>query len=569
MVARRSCGVLVIGGGLAGVQAAEVASQFVADVLLVESGGIGRAPATTRDAATLAAYLAQDAGGVSDWKSSRVSLSRGMQALSANDPDALEEGRTPFQRGFYAYRQEIIDHGGNLSDPVLADFTAAGIYNRIGWLENYGLHLARTQEGLYRGFPSLGHSLERILLIEEAPRGVIEKIRKSAELFGATCAEGLYITKLFVEEGCIAGAYGLDVQTGKPVVLEARAVILAAGGADRLYRAEATGTAGDGYQLALEAGTALANMEFVAFGPEAKGGNGLPPGLFLVLLGLGAALQGEDGSPAVSNHHSTAHLARKLTDALQRGPVRLKIPADVQAMVAEMRSFGPYRTILERPIEVQVGCRGLLGGVVNRVFATEVQGLFVAGAVATGCHGADFLPGVETSFTLYSAENAAAAAATYYSVAKSGRVSEEAVASEEKRLAGLRDRPRKADKNQLEELEGQVRQIMGEGIGLRRTAQGLREAMAQLEDLESRVQELGASTGPDLVALCELHNLVATGELVCQAALLRTETRGQHVRADFPAVDEGQGLSWNAVVKRHGALEWRRVPVPQAATVPD
>jgi succinate dehydrogenase/fumarate reductase flavoprotein subunit len=128
MVSRRSCDALVIGGGLAGLQAAEVLSQFVSSVVVVDKAAVGRAPASLADAGTFAAYLAQDAGGVADWKMSGVSLSEG----------GMAERLTPFQKGFYAYRREIMDHGGGLCDPLMADFTAAGIYNRIGWLESYG-----------------------------------------------------------------------------------------------------------------------------------------------------------------------------------------------------------------------------------------------------------------------------------------------------------------------------------------------------------------------------------------------------------------------------------------------
>jgi succinate dehydrogenase/fumarate reductase flavoprotein subunit len=573
--------VLVIGGGLAGIQAAEVAAQFVSDVLLVDAHTIGGAAATLRDASVLAAYLAQDAGGVSDWKSSRVSLGVGAIPGSPQDPTAV-------QRGYREYLRDIADTGCDLSDPRLADFTAAGVYNRIGWLESYGLHVSREPAGTYRGLPAPGHGLNRVLLLDEPPREVIDRIRRSAEIFGVDRADGLYVTRLLLDGERVAGAYALDARSGEPVIIEAPAVVLAAGGADRLYRADPAATAGEGYQLALAAGVELANIEFVAFGPEASVESDVPAAMIMILLSLGARVQRPDGSPAITELRSPARLARELVRAGDGGgPLHLHVPPDVRKTIADLRAFEPSLDALERPVEIRVGCHGLLGGVVHRSFATDVEGLFVAGAVATGCHGADLLPGVDTSFTLYSAENAATAAATHWSrdaardspaaLRRAGACPppgcgvedgggqapalRDAVRAEEDRLAAMRSRPRRLDARGAAELEHEVRRIMWERVGPDRTGPGLSEAARQLHEVRSELDALGA-TGPELVALCRLEAMVATAELVCRAALMRQESRGQHARTDFPARDDVNGRSWITVARRSGALDWRRVPVP-------
>lgn len=536
---RRSCNVLVIGSGLAGAQAAEGAAQFVSDVLLVDGRVGGAPPATLRDASVFAAYLAQDAGGVSDWKSTRVSMSVQGAGGAARPADAAV-----IQRGFHAYVDDILAHGGRLGDPTLADFTAAGIYNRIGWLESYGLHVVRDASGTYRGFPAPGHALNRVLLLEEPASAVLEKIRKSARVFGATLADGLYVTRLFVEEGRVAGAYAIDVRSGEPHVLETRAVVLACGGADRLYGAAGVGTAGSGYGLALDAGATLANMEFVAFGPEPAIESALPSGLLAILLGLGARLQPEEGGQ----------------------PAHLHVPPDLLATIADLPPFRPHRSRLERPVAVGTGCRGLLGGVVHRAFAAGVEGLFVAGAAATGCHGADLLPGVDTSATLYSAENAATGAATYWSRTRPVPLSEHLVGAEEKRLADLEARPQKADRARLARLEGAVREVMWRDVGLARSARGLDEARQRLGGLAAEVETLRAAGVTDLVPLSEIRALVATAQVVVDAAAMREESRGQHVRTDFPARDEVNWRTWITVARSDGTLTWARVPVPVAGS---
>ena len=542
---RRSCRVLVVGGGLAGLQAAEVVAQFVSGVLVVDRRPPGAAPAPP-DATVLAAYLAQDAGGVSDWKSSRVSL--GVRG-AGDDPGAGAEREAAVRRGFHAYVEEILRHGADLGDARLADFTAAGIYNRIGWLESYGLHLVRTPTGAYRGFPSPGHSVARVQLVEEATAMVLDAIRRSAERFGVAVASGLHVTRIFVDGGQVTGAYALDVASGEGVVIDAGTVILAGGGADRLYRAERDGTVGDSVRLALDAGAEVAGMEFVAFAPESER---LPAGLLHVLLGLGATLAPESESSAPRS-------LRELTRELARGdrPVRARIPSDVVAAVADAGAFAPYLSQLGSPIDVHVGCRGLLGGVVNRACATSVRGLFVAGAAATGAHGADVLPGVDTSFALYSAENAGSAAAAWAAAAPPSRVSDGVLAGEAARLANL---PGGRPEGAVEAAFDEVRQIMWEGAGVERSAEGLRRALARLLDLRARIEKPGTGHGAPVLVLAEFDSLLTAGELVCRAALARDETLGQHVRTDFPKAAAER--AWITFARRHGPLEMTRTPAP-------
>jgi succinate dehydrogenase / fumarate reductase, flavoprotein subunit len=568
-MARRSCNVLVIGAGLAGIQAAEGAAQFVSDVLLVDGRASGAPPATLGDASVFAAYLAQDAGGVGDWKSTRISVSvQGAGGSgSALDAEAI-------RRGFHTYVGDILRHGSHLGDPGLADFTAAGIYNRIGWLESYGLHVVRDTSGAYRGFGAPAHRLNRVLLIEEPPSNVLEQVDRSAARFGVARADGLHVTRLLVEHGRVAGAYALDVQSGEAVVIETRAIVLATGGADRLYTGPAgtlatasgaRGTAGTGYVLALDAGASLANMEFVAFAPEPAPGSELPAALLMILLGLGAWLERDDGHALPRDGASVGELARCLAAATQTRAVHLRVPAAVLGAIEDLPPFRPHRSRLERPVEVRVGCRGLLGGVVHTAFATPVDGLFVAGAAATGCHGADLLPGVDTSFTLYSAENAATAAATYWSRTRPAPLSASLVRSEEKRLAELRSRPRAADDETLARLEDAVRGVMWADVGLARTATGLRGAAKRLREIGAEVERLRADCVSGLVALTELHTLVSTAELVAEAAQRREESCGQHVRIDFPVRDLVRGQEWLIADSRDGVVAWNRRPVPGAA----
>src|SRR4051794_3581200 len=124
-----TCRVLIVGGGLAGLQAAEIASQFVEGVVLLETRQIGGAPSSRRAAATVAAYLGQELGGLD---SPYFSRSPRNQATAPLAPE-------PARQAYRAYLDALLTAGEGLSEPLLVDLTADGIYNRLGWLEAYGL----------------------------------------------------------------------------------------------------------------------------------------------------------------------------------------------------------------------------------------------------------------------------------------------------------------------------------------------------------------------------------------------------------------------------------------------
>src|SRR6266540_3073289 len=89
--------------------------------------------------------------------------------------------------------------GGGLAGPMLVDLTADGIYNRVGWLEAYGLHWARDEAGRYVALPAQGHAVPRVALLVEGPDAAMRALREGAETRGANLREGLQVTHLFVE----------------------------------------------------------------------------------------------------------------------------------------------------------------------------------------------------------------------------------------------------------------------------------------------------------------------------------------------------------------------------------
>jgi succinate dehydrogenase/fumarate reductase flavoprotein subunit len=285
----------------------------------------------------------------------------------------------------------------------------------------------------------------------------------------------------------VQGAFGVDLNDGNPVVFEAQAVILACGGADRLYSEK--GSSGDGPLLGADAGAALANLQFVRFIPQPEDlKDSEPKELGLLLLGLGVPVQNAQGTSP--------------------------FPKEIRSRALQV---APLRSFAERAgdqIKWRVGCAGLLGGIAHNLFSTAISGLFVAGECSTGIHGAVALPGMSTSYNFCSGEEAGIRAARQSLKVKKARLSEKLVEAETKRLAA-RLGNRTADKT----TESRIRRIMWQAAGPVRDAARLRSALEELDGIADTLASAQAPSVTELRGLQEAQNLARLGKMVCQAAL--------------------------------------------------
>jgi succinate dehydrogenase/fumarate reductase flavoprotein subunit len=523
---REKCRVLVIGGGLAGLQAAEVATQFVDEVVLVDKRGSGSAPGSVRDASIVAAYLAGEAGGLTTPYFNRV--------RAALQPAVPAEKMGAVSRAYADYAREIIDTGGGLSDPTLVELTVDGIYNRIGWMEAYGLHWQRTEDKAFAAFSAPGQGAARLAVLQEGPAAVMRVLEQGARHLDGRFLQRIWITRLLTCDGRAQGAYGIDLESGDPVVFEACSVILACGGSERLYAEARGGSSGDGLQLALDAGARLANMEFVRFLPEPVDARAEDPKeLGLLLLGLGLTLQNAQGETFWSGGGSPAHLAQGLHRELARGPVTSRFPAQARERASKIAAIQPFAARAGEEIRWRIACGGLLGGIAHRLFETGVAGLFVAGETSTGMHGADALAGVTTSYNFCSGEEAGIRAAKQSLKVEARPLEESQVQAEARRLSSL-IASGAGDPALGEKVEARIRQAMWAGAGPARDAAGLAAALKELRAISDQVSRSKAGSFQELRGVLAASHLARVGTLVCQAALERNESCGQHSRRDRP-----------------------------------
>ncbi|HWW96895.1 MAG TPA: L-aspartate oxidase [Edaphobacter sp.] len=411
-----------------------------------------------------------------------------------------------------------------------------------------GGELLRTREG--------AHSLSRILHANGDATGreiAVSLLRHAREIPQIELMEWTTSVDLIVEGARVAGATLLDGEGGLRVV-QARAVLLASGGAGQVY-SDTTNPAvatGDGIAMAYRAGAAVSDMEFYQFHPTAFSAPGAPRFLLSeALRGEGAFLVNAKGERFMERYHPLVELAprdvvaRAITREGMDGPVYLDMrhvatgpdAMDLQARFPGISAFlAKYQLQLGRDlIPVRPAAHYLMGGVRTDVEGrTSLPGLYAAGEVAcTGVHGANRLA---SNSLLEGLVFGVSTAETMVAEAPVEEMNLTAVPE----AAAAASTPEAATERWIADLRG----LMWKDAGLLRDGNGLREAQRRLDALA-----VSMPRGLFRRAL-EARNLHVVAGLIVAAALGREESRGAHYRNDFPL---------HNAVARHSVMQQGRL----------
>ena len=349
-----------------------------------------------------------------------------------------------------------------------------------------------------------------------------------------------FTADLVVVEGLCRGALVLDEATGIRTVVPARAIVLATGGAGQVY-ARTTNPAnatGDGMAMALRAGAALEDMEFVQFHPTALYLPSSPPFLLSeAIRGEGGQLRNIKGERFMPRYHSAAELAPR--DIVARAiwsemaatrsrHVYLDV-THLSAVFIKQRFPTIYSTCLrydidmtEEWIPVSPSAHYIMGGVrTDTDGATNLPGLFAAGEVAcSGVHGANRLASNSLLEGLVFGVRAAKAAIKF---ARRHAGNPSSLPSSQDLDGGppgvLED---------VEKLRSSLRRLMWGKVGIVRTRDSLVAATAQLSRWERQVTGTFASRSE-----LEVKNMLQVARCIAEAALWRENSVGAHYRADY------------------------------------
>ena len=551
--------VLVIGSGAAGLRAAIAAHEAGSEVVIV-----GKRP--KKDAHTVLA-----AGGIN-------------AALGTVDPE------DSWQQHF----ADTLREGYFLSDPRVVEIMARESPRAIEELVGYGCPFARTEDGQLDQRFFGAHRYRRTCYAGDyTGRAMLYALFDKVEELGIPVHGNRYVSRLLVNERRCFGAFVFDLRSGERTAYLADAVILAAGGHTRLWRRSSSRrdeNTGDGMYLALEAGCRLSDMELVQFHPTGMVYPEEWAGTLVTeaVRGEGGRLYNKDGERYMQRY-DPKRLELSARDRVafanykeisegrgtEHGGVLLDISHRPKKYILE-KLPRMYRQFLEtqmldisrEPMEVAPTSHYSMGGVVvePESHATDVAGLYAAGEVTAGLHGANRLGGNSLSETVVFGRRAGEAAAAFSRATESQPRSRQKIQAASDEI----DTYIKEGEEFARPLQRTLRNAMWEGCGVVRAEEGLREALGKLEEIKKAAEDVDVRPDSegygDLAHALDLRASLVAAEASLLGAAQRRESRGAHQRSDHPDLDPS--LTVNLVISKddNGRLTVSREPVPP---VPD
>ncbi|GAA1545752.1 FAD-dependent oxidoreductase [Brevibacterium picturae] len=526
-----STSVLVIGTGGSGLRAAIEVAEAGTDVLAV-----GKRP---RDDA----HTSLAAGGIN-------------AALATMDPDDT----------WQQHAADTIKESYDLANPRTVEIVTKGAEQGIADLERYGMDFAKEDDGRISQRFFGAHTWRRTAFAGDYTGLEIQRtLIHRAEDLNVPILDRVYITKLLVADGRIFGAFGFDVIDGTAYRIHADAVILAAGGHNRIWRRTSSRrdeNTGDSFRLAVEAGARLRDAELVQFHPsgiiepenaagtlvsEAARGEG---GILRNALGERFMERYDPERMELSTRDRVA-LAAYTEIAEGRGTENGGIWLDVSHLPRETimnRLPRVFQTMMETqmldittsPIEIAPTAHYSMGGVwVDPVeHSTDVEGLWAIGEASSGLHGANRLGG-NSLIELLVFGRIVGRSAVAYSADLGAQVRSQSAIAEAR--AEIEDLLASEGTENVRALQREVRNLMTEHAGVVRDEAGLLAGLEKLAGIEARMSQVGIHPDiagfSDLSHAFDLRSSVLAARATLECALERRETRGCHNRSDYPEQD--------------------------------
>ncbi len=544
-------GVLVVGSGAAALRAILEASDAGADVLVAIKGEFRKSGATFHSLAEVGAFNVPD--------------------------DAGEEGDSPD-----VFLQDILTAAQSMADPKLSQILASEAKSALDYLERYGVNFERSPKGGYLVYKACFSSRPRSHVIHDHFKPIVKALGGEASRRGIKVIDNLMIVDLITEGGECTGAWGLDID-GNPVVIYAASTIVTTGGASHLFATNLypSDITGDGYAMAHRAGAQLANMEFMQAGislihpfvnlfgnymwdghPNLTDKHGKP---FLADY-LPVGLTPYDVIHEKQRHFpfSSSDISRYIEISVQKainegrgsphGGVWLDfLDTDFKEMLAqENSSFArmwklTHEWYLKRGVDlykekVQIACsaHAINGGIlIDGNSQSSLPGLYAAGEVAAGPHGADRLGGnMSVTCQVFGAR------AGRHAGARAVAAQNTSAAHVSPRIADALGNWPKQGTSTTGDIKRAIQKAANRNLLVIRTGDGLDQMAEECTGLRKQLHEdVAVTNSVDLRAAIELDNMLDVSLMITKAAKLRTESRGSHYREDFPEKDKAQEQS--------------------------
>ncbi|MGN6390320.1 MAG: L-aspartate oxidase [Burkholderiaceae bacterium] len=479
-----------------------------------------------------------------------------------------------------------------LSDQDLAWTLVTKAVERVHELENeLGCFFDRNPDGTVHQKAFAGQTFDRT--VHKGDLTGIEIINRLAEQVWARgihrLEEHRAIELIKTADGsALAGVLMIDVRTGEFVLVRAKAVLLATGGGPTMYKYHTPSgeKSCDGLAMALRAGLPLRDMEMVQFHPT-----GLLAGTDTRMTGtvIEEGLRGAGGYLLNGEKERFMHRYDPRGERATRDIVSRSIFSEMRAsrmspnggVYIQMGHLGPdnvrkqFKGMVERCadcgfdlaaglVEVVPTAHYMMGGLVFRPdCTTELTGLFAAGEDTGGVHGANRLGGngVANSTVFGGIAGETMAAWT-------GRHGELRTPDETASAASVAAHTAPFDRppGNLDAIREAVYDCTWNDVGILRTAEGLTRGLGRLAELDAALSDIGVGDRDPAFNLTwhdwlNLKNLLTVSRVIATAALSREDSRGAHVREDFPETSDLDGSTYTVVRQQGGALDIARQPV--------
>lgn len=540
--------ILVIGGGGAGAYAAYEASKLGQTVTLVVKGFLGRSGSTPMAPGGIAA--------VGPWQ----------HPQDSQDLHFLD----------------TLKGGAFLNEQKLVRIMVEEAPKRVLELEELGAFWERSPDGKqYLLRQGGGHSLPRSPYLEDRPGHELLKVLKGELLRrNVRILENQMVLKIFTGDRRVCGAISLGVYTGEFTLYRAKSIVLATGGASQLYPyfTQDVKNTGDGVCLGWEAGADLMDMEFQQFFI----GLAWPKALRGIIVGTlyYSRLLNKTGERFLKRYDpqrlesSTRDIVSQACfqeiqegRGTDRGGVYLDLtqnpPGFVKEKLPMIHSLCQQLGVdLEKePIEVAPTFHFVMGGIrVDENWQSRVPGLFAAGEVAAGVHGANRLSQNSLADIVVSGAIAGRSAAAHASGACFLGIDPAEIAALCHKVEKIAERA-PTRPLRLAAFKENLQTLMWDKVSFRRSEKGLTEALDEVRRLgEEDLPCLMLTTrskrfNRQLFEVLEMENLLTFAELIIRSAQMRKETRGAHFRQDYPLQDDAQWLKHVVIRKADGGCQ--------------
>lgn len=545
--------VLVIGSGGAGCRAAIEARKEGRGVLVVSKGPIGRSGLTPMTMPGFAAVF---------------------QTRDRDDsPDV--------------FFKDMIEGGYFLNDEKKVRILTHEASRAVLFLESLGVQFDRTEKGEIEQYPIPSHSKRRACRVDDnLGRVLLNALRNEMGRIGVEVLEDFFVMDLITRNKRVVGATGYLWSEGAFVTISAKATVVATGGHEALYsfRSTTPRATGDGIALAWRAGADLIDMEFMQFNPYAmiypKGAAGVLVPINGYIMTRGGRYRNNEGEAfidrwdpvrkeATTRDVKTKAMFTEMAEGRgsEHGGVYLDLkdlqdldgmsPRQVLERIGEMHNkylsqFG-VDILSGDLLEVAPAAHFGLGGIwTNEKAETTLKGLYAAGEVSGGLHGANRLDAASMPEIFVFGAIAGKEAASYSDSSVRAALSPKLAQKEKERacacLAGDNG------KIKVGEAKRQLEDTMFNCFGIIKDAERMKKGLKEIERKKRqvlpalRIQDKELVANYELLEAFEYGNMLDVAKVMGVSALNRKESRGAHFRKDFPEMKEEWGR--NTILKQ-------------------